>query len=206
MIKTKLFAAVILLAAMVAFMIPTKSARAVDPATQPSADAAPATQPAVPPVLAFKMKSLAGKDVDLSKYQGRVLLIVNTASKCGFTPQYAGLEQLHEKYADKGLSILGFPANNFGHQEPGTDVEISTFCMQNYGVKFDMFSKISVLGDDQTPLYKLLTTTAPETGDVQWNFEKFLVSRKGVIVARYRSAVTPESDEIVKAIEAELAK
>lgn len=176
------------------------TAPATPPATQPS------TQPAVPDVLAFTMKSLAGKDVNLAQYQGKVILIVNTASKCGYTPQYAGLEMLHEKYADKGLAILGFPANNFAHQEPGTDQDISTFCTTKYGVKFDMFSKISVLGDDQAPLYKLLTTQAPETGPVKWNFEKFLISRDGKIVARFRSAIKPESDDIVNAIEKELAK
>ncbi len=132
--------------------------------------------------------------------------MVNTASKCWFTPQYAGLEQLHEKYADKGLAILGFPCNDFGHQEPGSDTDISEFCMSHYGVKFDMFSKIDVKGENQAPLYKLLTTEAPDKGDVKWNFEKFLISRDGKLVARFRSPVKPESPEMVSAIEAELAK
>ena len=161
-------------------------------------------------VLDFKMKSLEGKEVDLSaKYKGKVVLIVNTASKCGNTPQYKPLEALHEKYGEKGLSILGFPANNFGHQEPGSDSEISEFCMKNYGVKFDMFSKISVKGDDKAPLYKFLTekeTNGAFAGDITWNFEKFLVSKEGKVVARFKPGVKPDSDEVIKAIEAELAK
>src|SRR5437879_5608937 len=111
-------------------------------------------------VLNFTMKSLAGEDVNLEKYKGKVVLFVNVASKCGNTPQYAGLQKLHEKYKDQGLAILGFPANNFREQEPGTNAEIAQFCKANYGVTFDMFSKISVKGDDQAPLYKLLTSGA----------------------------------------------
>jgi glutathione peroxidase len=163
----------------------------------------------VPDVLNFKMKSLTGKDVDLSKYKGKVVLMVNVASQCGLTPQYEGLEDLHEKYADKGLAILGFPANEFGKQEPGTDAEISEFCKENYGVKFDMFSKVVVKGEGQCPLYKFLTSqeTDPKyPGDIKWNFEKFLISRDGQIVKRFEPKVTPESPEVVTAIEAELAK
>ena len=121
----------------------------------------------VAPALKFKMDSLDGKAVDLSKYQGKVVLIVNVASKCGYTPQYKGLEKLHEKYADKGLAILGFPANDFGKQEPGTNEEIGEFCKQNYGVKFDMFSKVSVKGDKKCPLYEYLTSkeTDPKFGE-----------------------------------------
>jgi glutathione peroxidase len=159
--------------------------------------------------LQFKMKSLDGKDVDLSKYKGKVTLIVNTASKCGNTPQYAGLEKLHEKYADKGLAILGFPANNFGKQEPGSNEEIGEFCKKNYGVKFDMFSKISVKGEDKAPLYQYLTSaqTNPQfPGEITWNFEKFLIGRDGKIVARFAPKTKPESPEVVAAIEAELAK
>ena len=170
----------------------------------------PATQPfATPPVLQFTMKSLGGQEVNLAQYQGKVLLIVNTASKCGFTPQYAGLERLHEKYADQGLAIVGFPSNDFGHQEPGTDDQIGQFCKANYGVKFDMFSKVDVKGPHQCPLYQFLTdesTDKPFAGEVKWNFEKFLISREGRIVARFRSAVTPESAPLTTAIEAELAK
>lgn len=163
----------------------------------------------VAPALDFKMKSLDGKDVDLSKYQGKVVLMVNTASKCGLTPQYEQLEALHEKYADKGLAILGFPANEFGKQEPGTDSEIGEFCQKNYGVKFDMFSKVVVKGDGQCPLYQFLTSkdTNPKfAGPIKWNFEKFLINRDGEVVARFAPPVVPDSDEVVAAIEAELDK
>ena len=159
--------------------------------------------------LNFQMKSLDGKPVDLSKYQGKVVLIVNVASKCGLTPQYAGLEKLHEKYADKGLAILGFPANEFAGQEPGSDTEISEFCTTKYGVKFDMFSKVVVKGDGQCPLYQFLTSadTDPQfAGDIKWNFEKFLLDRQGKVIARFAPKVTPESPEVVQAIEAALAK
>jgi glutathione peroxidase len=160
-------------------------------------------------VLNFKMKSLAGKEVDLSKYQGKVVLIVNVASQCGNTPQYKGLQALHEKYGKDGLAILGFPANEFGRQEPGTDDEIADFCKSNYGVTFDMFSKVVVKGEGQCPLYQFLTSkdTNPKFGgDVQWNFQKYLISRKGDIVKRFEHSVKPESKEVVTAIEAELAR
>lgn len=163
----------------------------------------------VPAILNFKMKSLDGEEVDLSKYKGKVLLIVNTASQCGYTPQYKGLEALHEKYADKGLVVLGFPCNQFGGQEPGTETEIGEFCKKNYGVKFDMFSKVDVNGPQQCDLYKFLTSekTDPEhAGPIAWNFEKFVVSRDGQIVQRYKSAMKPDSPQLVKRIESELAK
>lgn len=163
----------------------------------------------VGPALDFQMKSLDGKDVDLSKYQGKVVLMVNTASECGLTPQYEQLEALHEKYADKGLAVLGFPANEFGKQEPGTDSEIAEFCQKNYGVKFDMFSKVVVKGDGQCPLYQFLTSkeTNPKfAGPIKWNFEKFLVNRQGEVVARFAPPVAPDADEVVAAIEAELEK
>ncbi|HET6883786.1 MAG TPA: glutathione peroxidase [Pirellulales bacterium] len=163
----------------------------------------------VPEALSFKMKSLDGKEVDLSKYKGKVVLIVNVASQCGNTPQYKGLEDLHEKYADEGLAVLGFPANEFGKQEPGSDEEIAEFCEQNYGVKFDMFSKVVVKGEGQCPLYQYLTSkeTDPKfAGDVKWNFEKFLLDRDGNVVARFDPRVQPESKEVVSTIEAQLAK
>ncbi len=163
----------------------------------------------VPPVLNFKMKRLDGKDSNLADYQGKVVLMVNVASQCGLTPQYEQLETLHEKYAEKGLSILGFPANEFGKQEPGTDSEIASFCKENYGVKFDMFSKVVVKGDGQCDLYKYLTSKESNpkfAGDITWNFEKFLVGRNGEIVARFAPRVKPDSEEVTKAIEAELAK
>ena len=158
----------------------------------------------VPPVLNFTMDSLDGKPVELKKYQGKVVLMVNVASKCGNTKQYKPLQALHEKYADKGLAILGFPANDFGKQEPGTSEEIATFCEKNYGVKFDMFSKIVVKGAGQSPLYKYLTTHPRFRGDVAWNFEKFLIGRNGEVIARFKSDVEPLSREMVGAIETAL--
>lgn len=158
-------------------------------------------------VLNFKMKTIDGKPADLSKYEGKVVLIVNVASKCGYTKQYKGLEALHEKYADKGLVVLGVPANDFGKQEPGTNEEIAKFCSDNYNVKFDMLAKVSVLGEDKCDLYKYLTSkeTDPKfAGEIEWNFTKFLISRDGAIVGRFASKVKPE--EMTKAIEAELAK
>ncbi len=163
----------------------------------------------VPPVLNFTMKSLSGQDVNLAKYQGKVILLVNTASKCGHTPQYKDLESLYRKYQDKGLVILGFPSNDFGKQEPGTDKEIAEFCEANYGVTFDMFSKIVVKGPEKAPLFQYLTDkqTDPKfPGEIKWNFEKFLIDRSGQIAGRYRSAVKPMDEEIVGAVEAELAK
>jgi len=156
--------------------------------------------------LAFKMKDIDGKDVDLAQYKGKVVLFVNVASKCGYTPQYEGLEKLYEKYKAQGFVIIGVPANNFGGQEPGSDADIKQFCSSKYSVTFPMLSKVSVKGDDITPLYKYLTTHAKTTGDVKWNFEKFLVNKQGEIVGRYGSKVTPESKDLTGAIEAELAK
>ena len=169
---------------------------------------APTTQSA-PAVLSGVMKSLDGKDVDLSKYAGKVVLIVNTASKCGNTPQYKQLQQLHEKYAGQGLAILGFPANDFGKQEPGTDQQIAEFCTQNYGVTFDMFSKVTVKGPEKCELYRKLTdpqANPASPGEITWNFEKFLISRDGRIVARFTPKTKPDAADVIKAIEAELAK
>lgn len=158
--------------------------------------------------LDFKTDSLDGKPVDLSHYKGRVLLVVNTASKCGYTPQYAGLQKLFTGYEPKGLTIIGFPANNFGGQEPGTNSEIGQFCQKNYGVTFPLMAKSSVKGADQSPIFAYLTKDAnPQmTGDIGWNFEKFLISRDGKLVARFKSNVTPESPELLKAVEAELSQ
>ena len=163
----------------------------------------------VPAVLNFKMKSLDGKDVSLSKYQGKVVLIVNVASQCGLTKQYKGLQGLHDKYAEQGLVVLGVPANEFGSQEPGSDAEIATFCKKEYDVKFDMLSKVVVKGEGQTPLYKFLTSadTNPKfKGDIKWNFTKFLVGRNGEVIARFEPDVEPQSKKVVEAIEAELKK
>ena len=157
-------------------------------------------------VLNFTMNSLDGKPVNLAQYQGNVVLMVNVASECGYTPQYEGLQALHQKYAERGLRILGFPSNDFGGQEPGTNTEIAEFCKQNYGVEFDMFSKITVLGSNKAPLYKKLTSTPRFPGEVTWNFEKFLIGRDGQVIGRYKSPVEPLSAELTKAIEAALAR
>ena len=140
--------------------------------------------------------TLAGEKTDLTAYKGKVLLIVNTASKCGFTPQYAGLQALHQEYADKGLAVLGFPCNQFGGQEPGTSQDIGEFCQVNYGVGFDMFEKVKVNGKETHPLFAQLKAAAPGvlgTEAIKWNFTKFLVARDGRIVRRFASATTPES-------------
>lgn len=160
----------------------------------------------VPAVLNFEMNSLAGKPVNLSQYAGKVVLMVNVASKCGKTPQYKDLQALHEKYGSQGLAVLGFPANEFGKQEPGTDAQIAEFCDSKYGVEFDMFSKVVVKGEGQCPLYQYLTTQSKFPGDIKWNFEKFLIGRNGEVVARFAPGVDPSSKEVVSAIEAELAK
>jgi len=163
----------------------------------------------VPPVLNFTMKDLNGKPQDLSQYQGKVVLFVNVASQCGFTPQYKGLQALYEKYQKDGLVIIGVPANEFRNQEPGSDAEIAEFCQKNYHVTFPVLSKVVVKGDGITPLYKFLTSkeTDPKfAGDIRWNFEKFLVSRSGEIVGRFKSQIAPDSPEVVQAIEAELKK
>lgn len=156
----------------------------------------------------YKMKDIDGKDVKLKKYKGNVLLVVNTASKCGYTPQYQGLQATFDKYKGQGFYVLGFPANNFGGQEPGTEKEIKEFCESKYKVTFPMFAKISVKGDDKDPLYDYLTskTTNPEFGgDITWNFNKFLIDRKGNIVARFSSKDKPESEAVTQAIEKYLA-
>lgn len=163
----------------------------------------------VAPVLNFKMKNLSGKEVNLADYQGKVILLVNVASQCGYTPQYKGLQELHEKYADKGLVVLGVPSNDFGRQEPGSSEEIAEFCEKNFGVKFDMLEKVVVKGEKQVPLYKHLTSkeTNPKFGGpIKWNFTKFLISRDGAIVNRFESGVKPESGTVVKPVEEELAK
>lgn len=155
-------------------------------------------------VLEQSMKSLEGKAVDLKKYQGKVVLVVNTASECGLTPQYTELQSLYEKYKDQGLVVLGFPCNQFGTQEPGTAKEISEFCTKNYGVTFDMFEKVEVNGDGACDLYKQLTAMnlKPKgSGKVSWNFEKFLIDRDGKAVARFEPRTAPDDKEIVSAVE-----
>lgn len=161
------------------------------------------------PVLKQKMKSLAGKPVELSQYKGKVLLIVNTASRCGATPQYEDLQALHEKYSKEGLVVLGFPCNQFGKQEPGNSEQISTFCKKNYGVTFPMFEKVEVNGDEACNLYKYLTSEKAcpqDPGKVKWNFEKFLINRNGEVVKRFRTRVNPSSKPVMEAVEQELKK
>jgi glutathione peroxidase len=150
----------------------------------------------------FNMKSIDGQPAPLSGYKGKVALVVNVASRCGYTPQYAGLERIYRKYKDRGFVILGFPANNFGAQEPGNDAEIKDFCTRKYDVTFPMFSKISVKGDDKAALYEYLTSTGG--GEVGWNFTKFLVDKNGKAIGRFNSKVDPESAELVAAIESAL--
>ena len=173
------------------------------------------------------LKTIKGADASLGDYAGKVLLAVNVASKCGLTPQYTALEALHERYKDKGFAVLGFPANNFGSQEPGTEDEIQEFCTTNYGVDFPMFAKISVKGEDQHPLYAGLVAAKPDKtfkdqafkeklagygivpekdSDVLWNFEKFLIGKDGKVAGRFAPDIAPDDAIITQAIEAELAK
>jgi glutathione peroxidase len=176
------------------FAVIAASARAEDSAAGP---------------LGFKMKSINGEDVDLSQYKGKVVLMVNVASKCGLTPQYEGLESVYEKYQDKGFVVLGFPCNGFLWQEPGSDAQIAEFCSKTYQVKFPMFSKIEVNGKNASPLYQYLTaldTNPTGKGKISWNFEKFLIGRDGKVVARFSPRTEPDSKEVVAAIETELAK
>jgi glutathione peroxidase len=164
----------------------------------------------------FKMKSLKGKDIDFAAYKDKVLLIVNTASQCGLTPQYEQLQAMHEQYKDKGLVVLGFPCNQFGKQEPGTAKEISSFCTENYGVEFVMFSKIDVNGDDQAGLYSYLKKQAPlpekpnanaDTKDnIRWNFEKFVVGKDGKVAGRFSPRTKPDAKEVVTLIKEQIAE
>jgi glutathione peroxidase len=151
-----------------------------------------------------ELPRLNGKPESLSVYAGKVVLAVNVASRCGFTPQYAGLQALQDRYSDRGFTVLGFPSNQFFHQEPGTAEQIQDFCSLNYGVTFPLFAKLDVKGEGQHPLYSLLSETADDSGksgNVNWNFEKFLVGRDGHVVRRFRSKVTPEDPRLVEAVE-----
>ncbi len=156
----------------------------------------------------FTLNSIDGQPAPLAAYKGKVVMLVNVASRCGYTPQYTALEAVYEKFKDRGFVIVGIPANNFGSQEPGTNQEIKTFCTTKYNVTFPMMSKVSVKGDDKTPLYQFLTDKAahPQTGgEIQWNFTKFLIGPDGHVIMRFESAVTPDSPEVVAAIEKALA-
>ena len=159
---------------------------------------------AAPSLYDFTLNSIDGQPAPLAAYKGKVLLLINVASKCGFTPQYKALETLYEKYKDQGLVVIGFPANNFMAQEPGTNEEIKTFCSRKYNVTFPMYTKISVKGDDKAPIYQFLTDKGanPNTGgEIKWNFTKFLVARDGTIISRFEPAVKPDSPEVIAAIE-----
>jgi glutathione peroxidase len=154
-----------------------------------------------------RVRTIDGKETTLADFAGKALLVVNVASKCGFTPQYSALQQLYETYKDRGFEILGFPCNQFLGQEPGTNEEIAEFCSVNYGVSFPLFDKVDVNGDDRHPLYAELTQHPDadgKTGDVGWNFEKFLVSSSGEVTNRFRTTVTPDAPEVVEAIESQL--
>jgi len=153
----------------------------------------------------FTMDDIDGKPINLSQYRGKALLLVNTASFCGNTPQYSDLQALYEQYNDKGLEILAFPANNFGQQEPGTNEEIKSFCFTKYSLTFPLFSKISVKGSDKHPLYQYLTEQSPFPGEVEWNFQKYLVDRSGNIVGRFHHRTKPLAPEVVKEVERILA-
>jgi glutathione peroxidase len=153
------------------------------------------------------VKDMDNNDVPLSSYNGKVLLIVNVASYCGYTKQYKGLQEIYDKYKDQGFEVLGFPCNQFGGQEPGTNEQIAEFCSTNFNIDFKLFDKIDVNGADRSPLYERLTNNSvTEKGDVSWNFEKFLISKEGNIVGRFKSKVEPTSDELIASIERELQK
>ena len=171
------------------------------------ASSASAAAPQSP--LDFQVQSIDGKPVDLSQYKGKVLLVVNVASRCGNTKQYTNLEAIYKKYGSQGFAVLGFPANEFGKQEPGTDAEILSFCTTKYSVDFPMFSKIVVKGEGIAPLYQFLTsesTNPGHAGEIKWNFEKFLIGRDGKVAARFSPKTNPEAPEVIAAIEKELAK
>jgi glutathione peroxidase len=190
---------------LVALLVPAFAALAVIVPRMVSAD--DAKKPAS--VLEFKVQDIDGKAVDLSKFKGDVLLIVNTASQCGYTPQYQALEAIYEKYKGRGFEVLAFPANEFGHQEPGADAEIKSFCTSKFHVTFPLFAKIVVKGKGIHPLYQFLTS--PETdprfaGPIPWNFAKFLVNRKGEVIARFQPDDEPESEKVTRAIEAALTQ
>ncbi len=153
------------------------------------------------PLYNFTMKTIDGRDKSLADYKGKVVMIVNVASFCGYTPQYKDLEAIYKQYKDKGFVILGFPANNFGKQEPGSDKDIAEFCERNYGVTFDIFSKISVKGEDIHPLYKYLTTETDFKEQIAWNFTKFLADKNGTVVAKYTTRVKPTAQEVIAKID-----
>jgi glutathione peroxidase len=166
-----------------------------------------AAQTSDPNIHSIAVKDMSGNEKKLSDYEGTVLLIVNVASECGYTRQYSGLQEIYEKYNPQGFEILAFPCNDFGGQEPGTNEQIQNFCSSKFGVTFKLFDKIKVLGNDKSPLYeRLINNSITENGDVKWNFEKFLISKDGKIIDRFRTKVEPTSEEVINAIEKELKK
>ncbi len=191
---------------------------AADPAAEPTAEAAPTSaptaeaeqgaqpQPASTPIIDHDVVTVTGETVSLDTYRGKVLLIVNTASACGYTPQLEGLQQLQERYADQGFTVLGFPCNDFGGQAPGTGADMAEFCTGEYGTSFPSFERVDILGDSPAPLYAALQNETADgiSGAVAWNFTKFLVGTDGLVLARFEPPVTPMSDEITRAIEAAL--
>lgn len=186
------------------------TAKPSEPAAAPSEPAAAAAADAVAsgPVLDHEVKLLDGTTKSLADYRGKALLVVNTASECGFTPQYADLQEVYAKYKDRGLEVLAFPSNDFGGQEPGTPEDIRKFVDSKYSVEFEMFDKVVIKGDDKAPLYETLTEQTPEgiKGDVEWNFTKFLVDPQGRVVKRFESPVSPTDPQVIAAIEAVLPK
>jgi glutathione peroxidase len=201
-------AGLLVVSAAAVFVTARPADRTEDVIKEPTAAPAKAEkdQPVSP--LDFKLKSIDGKEFDLSQFKGKTVLLVNVASKCGLTPQYKALQALYEKYKDQGFVIVGFPANNFGGQEPGTEAQIKEFCSSKYNVTFPMTSKISVKGDDQHALYKFLTskdTDGDFAGDIEWNFAKFLVDRNGNVMARFASKTKPDDAQVTEAVEKALA-
>lgn len=166
--------------------------------------AAPTHAASAKSIYEVPVKTIDGKETTLKQYQGKVLLIVNTASECGYTPQYKGLQQIYLKYKDKGLEVLGFPSNDFGGQEPGSNKEIKKFCEMKYKTTFPMFEKNQVKGEAKQPLYQFMIANAKTHDEIGWNFEKFLIGRSGHIAGRFKSSVDPESDTLKSAIETEL--
>jgi glutathione peroxidase len=174
---------------------------------EPAQTVVPTTATSGGVIIDHTVVSLTGETVDLTSFRGRPLLIVNTASKCGYTPQYAGLQELYERYGEGDLVVLGFPSNDFGNQEPGTAEEIGNFCRLNYGVTFPMMAKVHTKGPNQAPLYKTLTSESAEEfqGEIRWNFTKFLIDQDGRIVERFESGVDPLDDQVISTIDALLA-
>lgn len=166
---------------------------------------APAVWATANSVYDFKVKTIEGKEISLAEYKGKTLLIVNTASKCGYTPQYAALENVYTKYKDKNVVVLGFPSNDFGGQEPGTNQEIKHFCQAKYNVDFPMFEKGPVKGDSKQPLFAYLTDNSPSKGEIRWNFEKFVIGPDGKVAARFRSRTKPDDSELTAALDKALA-